>query len=122
FRGPRPRGPRLPSARARARAGERRRRRRGGNPGGAGPVWALRRAAVPACADRDLPPAARGGLRRRSGGARARAPGPGAARPRALLRNRRGPARRAGLRMTGVLEGIAIASAVVGAAVIVLFF
>ena len=48
--------------------------------------------------------------------------GHGAPRARALLRDRRGPARRARLRVNGVLEGIAIASAVVGAAVIVLLF
>ena len=121
-RGARPGGARLASAGARPWAGERRRRRRGAEPRGARPVRALRRAAVPAGADLDLPPAAGRGLRRRPGGAGARDPGHRPPRARPLLRHRRGPARRARVRVNTALEVIAIASAVVGAAVIVLFF
>ena len=54
--------------------------------------------------------------------ARARDPGHRPPRARPLLRPRRGPSGRAGIRVNTALEAIAIASAVVGAAVIVLFF
>ena len=72
--------------------------------------------------DLDLPPTAARGLRRRSGRARAGDPDHRPPRARPLLRHRRGPSGRAGVRVNTALEAIAIASAVVGAAVIVLFF
>ena len=70
--------------------------------------------------DLDLPPAARGGLsrsRRAAGGD----PHHGAPRARPLLRNGRGPARRAWLRVTLALQLISVAAAVVAALVLVAF-
>src|SRR4029079_5425853 len=121
-RGARPRRTRLAPARARPRPRERRPRRRGAEHGGARPLRPLRRARIPAGADFDLPAAAARGLRRRPGGARAGDPDHRPPRARPLLRHRRGAARRARVRVNTALEAIAIASAVVGAAVIVLFF
>src|SRR5207248_7417729 len=97
--------------------------RRGGESRRAGPLRAVRAARVPAGADRDLSAAARGGFRRRpcgagSGDSRHRAP-----RARALLRARRGSAGRARLRLVVTAWNVvAVAAAVVGVIVLILFF